>query len=263
VFPRLVAAEHRSSLTEAVLPSGIRALDQLLGGGLDRSTSTLILGPAGAGKSAIAAQFAAAAAERGEVTALFLFEERPATLLTRSRALGTPLEPHVDQQRIMLKQIDPAELAPDQFTHLVREAVERHDARIVVIDSLNGYLNAMPQGRFLTLQMHELLGYLAEHGVASIITMAQSGMLAAISSPIDVSYLSDTVILLRYFEAAGRVRKAVSVIKKRSGKHEDTIRELHMSSAGLHVGEPLTGFRGVLTGVPTLDRVAAGKLEEG
>jgi circadian clock protein KaiC len=262
VFPRLVAAEHRSNFTEAPLPSGIRELDQLLGGGLDRSTSTLVMGPAGTGKSAIAAQFAVAAAERGEVTALFLFEERPGTLLTRSRALGTPLEPHIDRQHILLKQIDPAELAPDQFTHLVREAVELHNARLVVIDSLNGYLNAMPQARFLTLQMHELVAYLAEHGVASIITMAQSGMMGAMSSPIDVSYLSDTVVLLRYFEAAGRVRKAVSVIKKRSGKHEDTIRELHMSSDGLRVGEPLTAFRGVLTGVPTLDRTSAGKLEE-
>jgi circadian clock protein KaiC len=252
VFPRLVAAEHRSEFRPELLPSGVAALDALLGGGLGRATSTLIMGPAGTGKSAIAAQFAAAAAERGEVSALFLFEERRGTLIARSQALGLELDEQVAAGRIHLTQIDPAELAPDQFTHLVRDAVERHGARLIVIDSINGYFNAMPHGRFLTLQMHELLSYLAERGVASILTMAQSGMMGAMSSPVDVSYLSDTVIVLRFFEASGRVRKAISVIKKRSGRHEDSIRELTMGDGGLRVGEPLSTFRSVLTGVPHL-----------
>jgi circadian clock protein KaiC len=253
VFPRLVAAEHRRDFVTQTLPSGIAALDKLLGGGLDRSTSALIMGPAGSGKSAIATHFAYAAAERGEVAALFLFEERLGTLLTRSRDLGLSLDPHVDARRILLTQVDPAELAPDQFTGLVRDAVERHGARLVVIDSINGYFNAMPEGRFLTLQIHELLGYLGERNVASIMTMAQTGMLGAMASPVDVSYLSDTVIVLRYFEAVGRIRKALSVVKKRTGKHEDTIRELTMDARGLHLTEPLTGFRGILTGVPHLE----------
>jgi circadian clock protein KaiC len=262
VFPRLVAAEHRSDFTAELLPSGIAALDNLLGGGLDRSTSTLLMGPAGAGKSAIAAQFAWAAAERGEVAAMFLFEERPGTLRKRSRELGAPLDTHIAAGRILVTQVDPAELAPDQFTHLVRDAVETHGAQLIVIDSINGYFNAMPQGRFLTLQMHELLAYLSEQGVASVMTMAQAGMIGAMSSPVDVSYLSDTVILLRYFEAAGRVRKAVSVIKKRSGHHEDTIRELKMGRDGLRLGEPLTEFRGVLTGVPHLAPISAREHED-
>jgi circadian clock protein KaiC len=250
VFPRLVAAEHRTHFEPQSLPSGVGAVDQLLGGGLDRATSTLLIGPAGVGKSAIAAHFAWAAAERGEVAAMFLFEERPGTLLTRSRALGAPLDAHVEQGRVLLKQVDPAELAPDQFTHLVRHAVEQQSAKLVIIDSINGYFNAMPQGRFLTLQMHELLAYLAEQGVATILTMAQAGIMGTISSPVDVSYLSDTVIMLRYFEASGRVRKAISVVKKRSGRHEDTIRELQMGKGGLDLGEPLTNFQGVLSGVP-------------
>jgi circadian clock protein KaiC len=250
VFPRLVAAEHRSDAVSESLPSGIATLDALLGGGIDRATSTLIMGPAGTGKSALAAQFAAAAAARGEVAALFMFEERYATLLTRSRMLGTPLDEHVAAERILLTQVDPAELAPDQFTHLVRDAVEQRGAKLVVIDSINGYYNAMPNGRFLTLQMHELLGYLSERGVASILTMAQFGIAGPMSSPVDVSYLSDTVILLRYFEAQGRMRKAISVVKKRSGRHEDTIRELELGGGTLRLGEPLVALRGIMTGVP-------------
>jgi circadian clock protein KaiC len=182
-----------------------------------------------------------------------LFEERLGTLLTRSRELGLGLDKHVEARRILLTQVDPAELAPDQFTGLVRDAVERQGARLVVIDSINGYFNAMPEGRFLTLQIHELLGYLGEHNVASIMTMAQTGMLGAMSSPVDVSYLSDTVIMLRYFEAVGRIRKALSVVKKRTGRHEDTIRELTMDTNGLHLTEPLTDFRGILSGIPHLE----------
>lgn len=262
VFPRLVAAEHRQEFEGAPLASGLPPLDRQLGGGLVRSTSTLILGPAGTGKSAIATQFAWAAAERGETAAIFAFEERPGTLRARSRDLGVPLDAHIAQGRIRITQIDPAELAPDQFTHLVRAAVDTHRAAVVVIDSITGYLNAMPQSRFLTLQLHEMLAFLSERGVASILTMAQAGMVGPMTSPVDVSYLADTVILLRYFEASGQVRKAIAVVKKRSGAHEDTIRELRMDSRGLHVGEPLHEFRGILTGVPHLLR-SAGKDDEG
>jgi circadian clock protein KaiC len=263
VFPRLVAAEHRNDFEGAVLPSGLAPLDRQLGGGLVRSTSTLILGPAGTGKSAIAVQFAWAAAERGEVAAIFAFEERPGTLLTRSRDLGSPLDAHIAQGRIRITRIDPAELVPDQFVHLVRDAVEIHRASVVLIDSITGYFNAMPQGRFLSLQLHELLAYLAERGVASILTLAQSGMIGQTTSPVDVSYLADTVILLRYFEDSGQVRKAISVVKKRSGAHEDTIRELRMDSRGLHVGEPLREFRGILTGVPHREQRGAAKDDDG
>jgi circadian clock protein KaiC len=262
VFPRLVASEHRQEFEGAMLPSGLAPLDRQLGGGLVRSTSTLILGPAGTGKSAIAAQFAWAAAERGEAAAIFAFEERPGTLRARSRALGVPLDAHIAEGRIRIAQIDPAELAPDQFTHLVRDVVEVHGAKVVVIDSISGYLNAMPHGRFLTLQLHELLAFLAERGVASILTLVQSGLAGAAASPVDISYLADTVILLRYFEKFGHVRKAIAVIKKRSGAHEDTIRELRMDSQGIHIGEPLRELRGILTGVPHLDSRGAAEHDD-
>ncbi|HLV21020.1 MAG TPA: ATPase domain-containing protein [Polyangiaceae bacterium] len=252
VFPRLVAAEHRTDFVAEPLPSGIGRLDALLGGGLDRSTATLIMGPAGSGKSALAVSFAAAAARRGEVAALFVFEERVGTLLSRARALGSPLDELIERGRIVLHQVDPAELAPDEFTALVRDAVEKKHARLVVIDSINGYFNAMPQARYLTLQMRELLAYLGELGVASILTMAQTGTLgASMGSPVDVSYLADTVVLLRYFEAQGRLRKAISVIKKRSGYHEDTIRELSFGRDGISLSQPLTGMTGILFGLPS------------
>jgi circadian clock protein KaiC len=253
VFPRLVALEHRTQGGAGALPSGIESLDSLLGGGLDRSTSTLITGPAGTGKSAIATQFACAAAERGETASLFLFEERIGTLRQRSSQLGMRLDGHLESKKILLHQIDPAELAPDEFTYLVRNAVERGGARVVVIDSINGYVTAMPDARHLSLQMHELLSFLAERGVASIVTMVQQGMIGGqVLTPIDVSYLADAIILLRYFEARGRVRKALSVLKKRSGSHEDTIRELSFSAAGIAIGPPLLNMRGVLTGTPTV-----------
>lgn len=251
VFPRLIAAEHRRDTPMGNVPSGIPALDELLGGGLDRSTAALIMGPAGAGKSAIATQFACHAADRGEHAVMFLFEERIGTLRARADKLGMPLAKHIESGRITVKQIDPAELAPDEFTAFVRDAVIDHGARLVTIDSINGYFNAMPEARFLTLQMHELLAFLAERDVATILTMAQSGVAGAhMVSPVDVSYLADTILLMRYFESAGRVRKALSVLKKRSGMHEDTIREVTLTSQGIEVGEPLSHFRGVLTGVP-------------
>lgn len=250
-FPRLTAAEHRTELLSEPLPSGLAAVDELLGGGLDRSTATLLVGPAGTGKSALATQFACAAALRGETASMFLFEERIGTLRRRAQHLGMPLDQVLASGKARVHQIDPAELAPDEFTSLVRDAVDKHGARVVVIDSINGYFTAMPDARFLSLQMHELLGYLAERGVASILTMAQKGLVGAnTTSPIDLSYLADTIVMLRYFELEGRLRKAISVLKKRSGAHEETIRSFELGSAGIRVGPPLAQMRGVLTGVP-------------
>jgi circadian clock protein KaiC len=251
VFPRLIAAEHRTDLLAQSLPSGIPGLDALLGGGVDRSTATLFAGQAGTGKSAIATQFACASAARGERAAMFLFEERLGTLRRRAQHLGMALDAHLEAGGLLLHQIDPAELAPDEFTHLVRHAVEKDGARLVVIDSLNGYFTAMPEARFLTLQMHELLSYLAERGVATILTMAQGSLLSAgAASPIDVSYLADTILMLRYFESEGRIRKAISVVKKRSGAHDDAIRAIELGAGGIQVGDALVGLRGVLAGAP-------------
>jgi circadian clock protein KaiC len=251
VFPRLIALEHRTELLAEPLTSGIADLDAILGGGIDRSTATLFVGPAGAGKSALATQFACAAASRGEVATLFLFEERIGTLRRRAQQLGMALDALMSAGRVRIHQIDPAELAPDEFTHLVRKAVDAGKSSLVVIDSINGYFTAMPEARFLTLQMHELLSFLSERGVATIMTMAQSGLVGSqMISPVDVSYLADTVVVMRYFEAEGRLRKALSVLKKRSGAHEDTIRELLFDSRGIRVGPPLADMRGILGGTP-------------
>lgn len=252
VYPRLVAAEHRRNGEVATLSSGNAGLDALLGGGLHRGTATLLLGPAGTGKSALGVQFAVAAARRGERAAIFVFEEGLNTLLARSEALGTDLRPHVDAGTILLQQVDPAELSPGEFAHLVRKAVEEQKVRVLVIDSVTGYLNAMPEERFLTLHMRELLSFLNQSDVVTLMVLSQHGMLgASMKSPVDVSYLADTVLLLRYFEADGAVRKAIAAVKKRSGAHETTIREFDLGSGGLRVGRPLHGFHGVLSGVPT------------
>jgi circadian clock protein KaiC len=250
VFPRLVAAEHRQRFVKESIGSGVAELDALLGGGLDRGTSTLLIGPSGSGKSTLTAQFAAAAAGRGERAALFVFDEGRETYLARAAGIGTDMRAHVDGGLVTIQQVDPAELSPGEFAHSVRDCVDRGGARVVVIDSLNGYLNAMPEERFLTIQMHELLSYLSQQGVVTLLVMAQHGFLGHMATPVDVSYLADTVLVLRYFEAEGAIRRAVSVLKKRTGAHERTIRELHISSEGVTVGKPLTGFRGVLTGVP-------------
>ncbi|HYP00891.1 MAG TPA: ATPase domain-containing protein [Pyrinomonadaceae bacterium] len=257
VYPRLVAAEHRLVFPPGKIMSGVVELDALLGGGLDRGTSTLVLGPAGSGKSSIAAQFAAAAAERGEHAASFIFDEGANAYLARAAGLGREMRPQVESGRMTLQQIDPAELSPGEFAHFVRRSVERDGARVVVIDSLNGYLQAMPDERFLTVQMHELLSYLNQQGVVTLLVMAQHGFMGSnMGAPVDVSYLADTVLMLRFFEARGEVRRAVSVVKKRTGYHENTIREMRMSSGGIAVGEPLKDFHGVLTGVPRYERQA-------
>lgn len=253
VFPRLVAAEHtRAFEADGMASSGIPALDRILSGGPHRGTAMLVLGPAGSGKSALATQYTVAAAERGEKSAIFIFDEGEATLFARATSIGQDLQAHHDAGWISVRQVDPAEMSPGEFAHHVRDSVESHGARVVVIDSLNGYMHSMPEERFLVAQLHELLMYLRQHGVVTILVVAQHGLVgaAAMEAPIDVSYLADTVVLTRYFEANGRVRKALSVVKKRSGSHEDTIREFGFGRGGLLVGEPLEGFRGVLTGIP-------------
>jgi circadian clock protein KaiC len=254
VFPRLVAAEHRQAFPKESVGSAVNELDLLLGGGLDRGTSTLVLGPAGSGKSTLAAQFLAAAAARGEPAAAFIFDELKETFLARAAGIGTDMAKFEEEGLLFLQQVDPAELSPGEFAHAVRRSVNEDGARVLLIDSLNGYLNAMPEERFLTIQMHELLTYLNQQGVVTILVMAQHGFLGSgMATPVDVSYLADTVVMLRYFEAYGAVHRALSVVKKRSGVHEHTIRELEISSKGIRVGKPLTDFQGILTGVPTYD----------
>jgi circadian clock protein KaiC len=250
VFPRLVAAEHHQPFVNELMKSGSAELDALLGGGLQRGTSALLVGGAGVGKSSIGVTYAVTAAQRNEAVAMFAFDEGLGTLYSRSAALGLPLQEFVANGSLTIQQIDPAEMSPGEFAQLVRDAVEKRGVRIVLIDSLNGYLNAMPDERFLVLQMHELLTYLNQLGVLTIMILAQHGMVGRMETPVDLSYLSDAVIMLRYFEANGRVRRALSVVKKRSGVHEDAIREFQLTSEGLKVGPPLTQFSGVLSGTP-------------
>lgn len=251
VFPRLIAAEHPSSFERTPITSGVGELDALLGGGVDRGTSTLLMGPAGAGKSALITQYVIAAAERGDEVALFVFDESILSLYSRSESLGLPLRKYVDHGLVHLQQIDPAEMTTGEFSDLVRREVTERGIRVLAIDSLNGYMNSMSEERNLMLHMHELLSYLGQHGVATFLVVSQHGLLGnAMVSVIDVSYLADTVILLRYFELQGEIRKAISVVKKRSGNHEKSIREFNLSSNGLHIGAPLREFQGLLTGTP-------------
>ncbi|HET8697243.1 MAG TPA: ATPase domain-containing protein [Gammaproteobacteria bacterium] len=256
VFPRLVAAEHATDFDEQDMPTGNAQLDHLLGGGLPAGTSTLLVGPAGTGKSILATQLASATAARGERVAMFVFDENIGTFRSRSRKLGLPVDQQLANGLISVQQVDPAELSSGEFATVVRRAAEGSDAagkpaRMIVVDSLNGYLNAMPEEKFLTAQLHELLAYLGQQGVATVLTVTQSGMVGSMASPVDTTYLADNVILFRFFEAGGRVRRALSVMKKRNGSHETTIRELEIDARGIAIGEPLTDFHGVLTGAPT------------
>jgi circadian clock protein KaiC len=251
VYPRLVAAEHKLEFKTSPFPSGIKELDDLLGGGIDRGTSMLIMGPAGSGKTSIALQFAAAAMTRGEKASIFMFDENRQTLLARAAGIGMDLREAANGGGLKMRQVDPAEMSPGEFSNIVREAVEKDHSSVVIIDSLNGYMNAMPEERFLTIHMHELLTYLSQQGVLSIVVMAQHGIMGRMESPIDVSYLSDSVMLLRYFESQGSIHQAISIMKKRTGRHERTIREFEITSQGVKVGQPLHDFHGVLTGVPT------------
>ena len=250
VFPRLVAAEHRKRMKSSVLASGIPEFDQLLGGGLESGSSTLIIGPAGTGKSLIAMTMAVAAVKRGERAALFIFDEELGLLFTRSKGMGIDLEAMRDDGKLFIEQVDAAEISPGEFADKVRSCVEKETIRTVIIDSLNGYQNAMPEEKFLILHMHELLQYLNRLGAATFLTVAQHGLVGDMKAPVDVTYLADSVLVLRYFEAFGQVRRAVSVLKKRTGRHENTIREFSIGDTGLNVGPPLDKFQGVLRGVP-------------
>jgi circadian clock protein KaiC len=251
VFPRLVAAEHEAEFAREGISSGLPALDAMLGGGPQRGTSTLLMGPAGVGKTTLAMQYALAAAHRGELAVLFAFDETEGVLRSRLGEIGLSPESASAAGTLRLHAVAPAELSPGEFAHRIRTAVDEDGARVIVIDSLNGYLNAMPDERFLTAQLHELLSFLANRGVVTIVVVGQQGMLGPnVQAPVDASYLADSVVLFRFFEAAGRVRKAVSAAKKRGGRHEDLIRELTIDENGVHVGEPLVDFRGLLSGQP-------------
>ena len=253
VYPRLVAAEHRHLHKKELLKTGIAPLDRMLHGGISRGSGTLLMGPAGVGKSSLSARFACSALERGESAAIYTFDETIQAYLERSASLGSNLRPFLESGKLHLVQLDPAELPPGEFVTDIRRAVDEKGASVVVIDSLNGCLNAMPDESFLQLQMHELLTYLNMQGVSTFLILAQQGILGPIGSNIDVSYLADSIILMRYFEAMGGVRKAISIFKKRSGPHETTIRELQLLPGHIEVGEPLKNFRGVLTGTPMYD----------
>jgi circadian clock protein KaiC len=250
IYPRLVAAEHQKSFVGGFAPSGKPELDQLLGGGLEYGTNALLLGAAGVGKSSLALTYAIACTERGEHAAFFGFDEGRGTLEARASTLGLRLQPALASGLLSVQQIDPAELSPGEFAAAVRRSVEVDGARVIVIDSLNGYLNAMPDERFLILQMHELLSYLGQQGVLTILVLAQHGLVGPMETPLDISYLSDAVLMLRYFEVGGTVRRALSVVKKRSGNHEHTIREFRLSPQGISVGPPLTNFSGIFSGTP-------------
>lgn len=252
VFPRLVSAEHRKEFKREVLPTESAQLNALLGGGVERGSSVLVLGPAGTGKSLLALTFVAGAVSRGEKAAMFVFDEELGLLFERAKGLGIDISAMVDSGKLTIEQIDAAEMTPGELSALVRRCVEEHHAQTVVIDSLNGYQAAMPEEQALILHMHELLQYLNRQGASTFLTVAQHGLVGDMKAPVDVTYLADTVILLRYFEALGRVRRAMSVIKKRTGAHEDTIREYRIDGRGITLGEPLFEFQGVLRGVPEL-----------
>jgi circadian clock protein KaiC len=250
VFPRLVANEHRTGFVRDVLPSGITELDALLGGGVEQGSGTLLMGPAGAGKSLLTLQFVVSAVSRGEKAALYVFDEELGLLFDRAKLIGIDLEAMRASGMVFIEQVDAAELSPGEFAHRVRVKVDRHGVKTVIIDGLNGYQAAMPEEQFLILHLHELLQYLNRQGASTFLTVAQHGLVGDTKAPVDITYLADTVILLRYFEASGRVRRAVSIIKKRFGAHENTIREIKIGGRGIVVGEPLESFQGILSGTP-------------
>jgi circadian clock protein KaiC len=251
VFPRLISAEHRPpSVDRSELPSGLTELDKLFGGGISRGSTSLFMGPAGSGKSTLATKFLTSAAERGERGLMFTTDETVETVMIRCRGLGIPLEQHLKKKMIDVQRLDPSELSPGEFIARIRTDVEEKECRVVIIDSLNGLLNAM-QEHAMMVQLHELFSYLSHMGVTTFVVMAQFGLLGTqMGSPVDVSYLADNVLLFRYFESLGAVRQAISVVKRRSGPHERSIRELRLSPNRIEIGTPLEQFEGVLTGVP-------------
>ncbi len=262
VFPRLISAEHKREFSRDALPSKSDELNRLLGGGIERGSSTLVLGPAGTGKSLLTLSFAVQAIERGESAAMFIFDEELGLLFERAKGLGLDLASLKDSGRLIIEQVDAAELAPGEFAQRVRTCVQELQARTVVVDSLNGYQAAMPEEKQLILHMHELLQFLNRQGATTFLTVAQHGLVGDMRAPVDVTYLADTVILLRYFEAMGRVRRAISVIKKRTSAHEDTIREYRIGKGGVTLGPALTNFQGVLRGVPEMIGVEEALLED-
>lgn len=262
-FPRLVSAEHKTSFARDVFTSDSAKLDALLGGGVERGSSVLVLGPAGTGKSLLSLGFVMSAIARGERAAMFIFDEELGLLFERAKGLGIDMQAAVDADALVIEQVDAAELTPGEFSERVRTCVERHGAKTIVVDSLNGYQAAMPAENALVLHMHELLQYLNRQGATTFLTIAQHGLVGDMKSPVDVTYLADTVILLRYFEALGRMRRAISVVKKRTGPHEDTIREYVIGPGGISLGEPLVDFQGVLRGVPTYVGGAPSLLPDG
>ncbi len=255
IYPRLIANEHESTFKDERIKSGIAALDQMFGGGINRGSSTLLIGPSGAGKSTMAMQYAHASAARGERAIVYSFDEVLRTAIERAEALGIHVRAEIDRGTLAMSQVDPAELSPGEFTWQIRQDVEDKDTRIVVIDSLNGFLNAMPGEKDLILQLHELIAFLNQKGVITFLILTQHGLVGTMHAELDVSYLADTVLLLRYFEAEGEIRQVISVLKQRVGRHERTLREFHLDEAGISVGEPLRNFRGILTGIP--DTVAS------
>lgn len=251
LYPRLIAAHHQGATAAGAVSSGVAEIDELTGGGLDRGSAAIIMGPAGVGKSALATQFAVTAARAGDHVAMFLFDETRSTLLSRSASLALPVQELIEANRVFVQQIDPAEMSAGEFSYCVRRSIEKHGTNVVVIDSLNGFVNAMPEVRFLTLHLHELLTYLSHRGVMTLLVLAQHGVLGAVTSSIDVSYLADSALLLRYYETQGELRRAISVLKKRSSGHETTIRDFRLTSQGLRIGPPLREFHGILAGIPT------------
>lgn len=257
VYPRLVAVEHKQDFVPGVVPSGIAPLDTLLGGGLERGTNTLLTGPAGTGKSSLGLVFAVAAAQRGELAVLYSFEEGRPTLLSRAVGLGLPLREHLEAGRVQLEELDPVELGLGEFVQKVRRAVEQEHARVVILDSLNGLLQAVSGEQLLGVQLHELLAFLNYQGVVTLMVLGHAGILGdSVSGPVNLSYLADSILLLRYFETEGRIRKALSVVKKRGSVHEQAIRELQLGPGRIQLSEPLSSLRGVLTGVPTATEAA-------
>ncbi|MDN4057813.1 gas vesicle protein GvpD [Massilia sp. YIM B02769] len=251
MYPRLVASEHMRDFTPAISPTGADSFDALLGGGLARGTNTLMVGPSGIGKTTLSVRCLLAALERGEKASFYLFDEGLGTFFARNKSLGMDLRPYADSGQLRMTHIDPAELSPGEFAQMLRDAVEQHGVRFIVIDSLNAYLQAMPGEQYLTLQMHELLSYLNQQGVTTVLVLGQHGLIGEVRSDVDLSYLSDTTVLLRFFEANGRLRRALTVIKSRTATHALTIHELQLSHEGVRIGAPLEGFEGVLTGLPT------------
>ena len=251
VFPRLIAAEHHSEFSEELMGTGLARLDRMLGGGLAAGTNALFSGPSGVGKTSTAVRCALSAIERGEKGTYYLFDEGRATMLARAKAMGTDLAPHVESGALKVVQIDPAELSPGEFASWVRNAVEQEDVKFIVIDSLNAFLQSMPGEKFLLLQMHEMLSYLNQQGVITILILGQHGIIGDVRADVDLSYLSDSILLFRYFEAQGEMLKAVSVAKSRTTEHESSIREFRLTAHGIDIGDPLKDFEGVLTGLPT------------